>query len=84
MLKIKAEKMGELEQLGFEKNMFFDNLVFETRSKKGTQVFINVDNNTRELKGSVCGVRNVPLGLKEISHFAHKLFELDMVEVCDD
>lgn len=81
MLKIKDNiDLKELEKFWFKKNEFYPNYVYETISKKGNQVFINVDKETRIINGCVAGICLVPLNDNQIGYFCEAIFEAGFVE----
>ena len=80
MLKIKEDKMQELEKLGFVENEYFPNFVYETTSNKGYGIIITVDVKTREVKGIVVNCYNSILSDEQIKHHCPELIVYDMVE----
>lgn len=80
MLKIKEDKMQELENVGFVENGYFPNFVYETTSKKGDGIIITIDAETREVEGVVVNCYNSILSDEQIKHHCPELFANDMVE----
>lgn len=81
MLKIKEDKMQELENVGFVENGYFSNFVYETTIKKGDGIIITVDAETREVEGTEfvnCYISI--LSDEQIKHHCPELFANDMVE----
>lgn len=79
-MKVKAEKMKDLVKIGFEENTFHPNYVFETRSKKGTYVFITVCKGSKIIEGLFSGVENIPMEKTALQHFCPALFEQNFIE----
>lgn len=80
MLKIKENKMQELENVGFVENLYLSNFVYETTSKKGYGIIITVDAETREVEGIVVNCYNSILSDEQIKYHCPELFTNDMVE----
>ena len=82
MLKIIDDyDLKSLEKFWFTENECYPNYVYETRSKKGNQVFIDIDKETRVISGVVAGVSLTPLNDNQIGYFCEAIFEAKLVEV---
>ena len=79
-MKLKQDKMKDLVKIGFVENSFHPNFVYETRTKKGTYVFITVCKATRNIEGLYSGVENIPMAKTALEYFCPRLFENDMIE----
>ena len=81
MLKIKDNvDLKELEKFWFTENKYCPNYVYETRSKKGNQIFIDVNKKTKEISGVVAGVCLTPLNDNQIRYFCEAIFEAGFLE----
>lgn len=85
MLKIKDNvDLKELEKFWFKENECYPNYVYETISRKGNQVFIDVDKETRVVSGVVASVSLTPLNDNQIGYFCEAIFEAGLVEKVGD
>lgn len=82
MLRIKKEiDLKELEKFGFRYNEFYPNYVYETRSKNGNYVFVEIHRKTRVVEGFS---HDVSLNSKQIRHFCPAIFKAGYVEKVEE
>lgn len=85
MLKIKADKMKDIQKFGFVENENYPNYVKDLVYNPSYSDTLTVDKKTRIIKRTIC---SVPTGAKTCKRVAtsviQDLIKADMVEVVED